>query len=73
MGLKIKVVIERECCAPGDLRKYQGDVLPGYSLAAIKNTRLSFCQHCGQLWFFTRRPGEMDAGWERVGVADLKA
>lgn len=73
MGVKVKIETVRDCCHPDDLKRYQGHVLPGFGNPdAIKNTRLSFCLHCGQLWYWTRRAGEMDAGWERVTAKDLK-
>lgn len=72
MGVKVKIETVRDCCHPDDLKRYQGGELPGFDANGVKNTRLSFCTHCGQLWYWTRRAGEMDAGWERVGPEDLK-
>jgi hypothetical protein len=73
MAIKIKEVLERSCCAPQDLLPYQGGDLPGFvGGVRIKNSRLSFCRHCGQLWHWTRRPGEMDYGWEKCGLEDFR-
>jgi len=51
--MKIKETIERECCQQGkDLKPYQG---LKFSDTIVK---ISFCIHCGQLWFLT---SQMDA------------
>ena len=71
--MKITETIERDCCTPTDLRCYSGPVLPGFTAEYAKKVRLSFCTYCGSLWFFIRRPGEMDYGWERIAVDDLKS
>lgn len=67
--MKIKQTIERDCCGPDDLRKYQGTPLPGFT----PWNRLSVCVHCGQLWQWERQPGEMDAGWERVKALEAQS
>ncbi len=61
--MKITETIERECCHPQhDLKLYQG--------IAIKGERNpKFCVHCGQIWIWTRRAGEMDGGYEKVTIS----
>ena len=56
--MKIKEVVERNCCHPDDLVK-------------IKD-KVRCCQHCGSFWVFRRNLGEMDAGWEKVSDEEYK-
>ncbi len=46
--MKITETITRECCAKGDLRKYQG--ARDYAPAESSHPGLWFCLHCGQIW-----------------------
>lgn len=47
--MRIKEIIERECCEPRDLSPYHG------MLKGTKPESFSFCRHCGELWIM--RPG----------------
>lgn len=61
--MKITETIERECCAPGDLKQYQGLMkCPGH------RPKFRFCTYCGQLWMLVREmgpAGSMEDNWER--------
>lgn len=46
MTIKIKEVIERECCMSKDLKEYKGFLTSGKH----KVGNVLFCVHCGQLW-----------------------
>jgi hypothetical protein len=63
--MKIKEVIERECCANSDLKPYLGKTKK--YLEAIKN-KIFFCVHCGQIWYSSRQPGDMDSSLEAVKI-----
>lgn len=66
-GMKITETITRECCdVHKDLAAYKGERLPAFPSG--KNPL--FCRHCGQLWWITQKPGEMDAGLERIEIKD---
>lgn len=62
--MKITETIERDCCNYSDLKTYKGI---GYN----KNARYSvlFCPHCGQIWHYIRKPGEMDYGYEKADIS----
>lgn len=63
--MKIKETIDRDCCHPvNDLIPYRGRPFLNFTAENLKRQRISFCKHCGQLWIWTRAPGEMDRGWE---------
>lgn len=67
--MKIEEVVERECCNFGtDFKPYKG------CLGKLQKPlgKVVFCKHCGQLWYWTRKPGEMDAGWEKVVIKDYE-
>lgn len=54
--MKIKEEIERDCCQSKDLIKYKGHA----SLETHQNIDklgLAFCQHCGQVWYWSREMG----------------
>ena len=60
--MKITETIERECCHPDDLVKYQG--VSG--IPAVLKPK--FCKHCGQLWIlerFTDAAGDSDSEYRR--------
>lgn len=58
--MKIKVTTERECCHPSeDLLAYEGGLID-------KSFRPKFCKHCGSIWVWDRKPGDLDYGYEKV-------
>lgn len=70
--MKITETVTRDCChSQKDFQRYSGTPIPGFTPEYAKRVQLSFCVHCGQLWWHIRRPGEMDAGWERVTPDDM--
>lgn len=55
--MKITETIERECCAPKDLKPYKGKLFVESLSAGMTSKRLSFCVHCGQIWVEARQMG----------------
>jgi hypothetical protein len=62
--MKITETIERDCCQHSDRRVFRGRITD----PSLKDQKLWFCVHCGQLWWWTRKPGEMDGGPERLTI-----
>jgi hypothetical protein len=64
--MKITEQVTRECC------HYQKDlkVYTGQRHTSLGKGTIHFCTHCGQVWHYIRKPGEMDAGLERLVIAD---
>lgn len=66
--MKIIEAIERHCChITKDLREYHGILPKNMSI----NDEIRFCVHCGQLWWYTRSPGDMDYGYEILKLESL--
>lgn len=64
--MKIKEVVERECCHPlHDLKPYRGRYKYGFK-------SIRFCDKCGQLHYWVRRAGERDGGIEAISDTDMK-
>jgi hypothetical protein len=65
--MNINETITRDCCHPTkDLKLVQA------SRAGSLPKRTWFCSHCGQLWHYVRKPGEMDGGLEQLIVKDYE-
>lgn len=64
MPIKIKEMLERDCCQQGkDLKRYKGENSTKY---------LWFCQHCGQLWEESTRmdaAGGTEVDWVKVPIS----
>ena len=59
--MKIKETIERDCCHQKDLKPYQGQF--------TYDTKIYFCQYCGEHWFYERKmdaAGSMDSDLVRL-------
>jgi len=66
MPIKITETIERFCCEPKDLKKYEG----AHNDEEPKNVKW-FCQYCGQLWenhTYTDAAGSRDTELVKCGM-----
>lgn len=63
--MKIKETVERDCCYQKDLKPYQGQF--------TYDTKIYFCQYCGEHWFYERKmdaAGSMDSDLVRLKYVD---
>jgi hypothetical protein len=65
--VKIKETIERRCCTDDDLLPFRGELANNADRQRLK---LRFCRHCGQLWQWDRKPGDMDYTYHRLLIKD---
>ena len=69
MIMKIKEIVERSCCdSYKDWKDYKGLIQP--ERPSHYPHQPKFCIHCGQIWIWERKPGEMEYGYGQYTVKD---
>lgn len=59
----ITETIKRECCdTTKDLKVYRGALPKNMTI----NHKILFCGYCGQIWYETKNPGDMDYGYQKL-------
>ncbi len=74
MPIKITETKMRNCCQIADLKRFYGRHLDknfGSDTKDSMSRSIWFCEHCGQLWHWDRKPGEMDYGYEPLDIKEF--